>query len=90
MDDNILNRIQNLLSEKEHLLDNKPEIVNLSFSTEERLEIYNEVLALLRSDEDERYIAQHVVGILNNHINKKMQQAKDRGKGKSPIFRRVE
>ena len=79
-----------MLEEREALLGDSPkEIVNLAFSTEERLQIYNEVLAMIRGGEDERNIAQHVVGILNQHVSDKMEKARDRTKGKSPIFRRV-
>ena len=63
--------------------------VNLTFSTSERLEIYAEVMAMLKSGEPDYHIAQHVVGILNMHIAKRMKQADDRKKGKSPVFRRV-
>lgn len=84
-------RIQKMLDSREELLSNSPkEIVNLHLSTQERLDIYNEILSLIQSGEPDHYIAQHVVGILNNHIEKKMTAAKERAKGKSPIFRRVD
>ena len=84
-------RIKKMLDYQEDLTDpNAGQIVNLSLSTQERLDIFNEVLVLLDSGQDHRDIAQHVVGILNNHILLKMKQAKDRKSGKSPIFRRVD
>jgi hypothetical protein len=63
--------------------------VNLVFSTQERYDIYEEVLFSINSGEDPRSIAQRVVGILNSHITKRMKLADDRKKAKSPIFRRV-
>jgi len=89
MNDDEFNRVKDMLDAHEAAVDGQGEIVNLSLSTEERLEIYNDVLGMLRSGEDQRHIAAHVVGLLNQYISSKMEKARDRKKGKSPIFRRV-
>ena len=82
--------IQKMLEEKEHLVTGKPEITNLSMSTYERAEVYNEVMGLLKDDIDHREIARQVVVLLNQFINDKMDKARKRSEGKSPIFRRVD
>ena len=62
---------------------------SLQLSTQDRIELYNEIMGQLRGNEPPHQIAQQVVGIVNSHIDKKIKLIKDRMKGKSPIFRRV-
>jgi len=62
---------------------------SLQLSTQDRFELYNEIMGQLCDNEPPHQIAQQVVGIVNAHIDKKITLIKDRLKGKSPIFRRV-
>lgn len=64
--------------------------VSARLSTQDRYDIYEQVLGMLRSGESDEHIAAHVVGLLNTHIESKIKRVKNRKKGKSPIFRRVE
>lgn len=64
--------------------------INLVFTTQQRMEIYNEVLVALQKNDKPQQIANNVIALLNDHINNRMEAAKKRKQGKSPIFRRVE
>jgi len=63
--------------------------VNPRLTTEERIELFNEIVGMIGDDEKPQVIAQQVVGIVNEFIEKKVSAANERKQGKSPIFRRV-
>lgn len=91
--DDAFQRIKEMLGDQEELLDTAQygyQMPNISLTTQQRFDIYNDVLALLDSEEDHKQIAQKVVAYLNQHINDKLNAARKRREGKSPIFRRVD
>ncbi len=83
-------RIKSMLDDREHTINGKPEIANLSLSTQDRLDLCETIVQMLESGEDNRQVATKVVGIINEFVEWKMKLVKDRQSGKSPIFRRVD